>query len=194
MCFAAGILDRLGWSSVGLAEDVEMHIALVRHGVRTDFAPEAVVQADMPNTTDAATSQNLRWEAGRLQALKRDVGPMLLEGVFRGRPMVIDAAVEQLIPPLSVAVSGALACAILGAVAGSPGIVAAASFAAIGFVAHFTIGLIAVRAPARVYRALLGAPAYVLWKVTLYARAAATPPSQSWIRTRRVRPSDAPKP
>lgn len=194
MCFAAGVLDRLGWESVGLAEDVELHLALVRHGVRTDFAPEAVVKADMPNTADAARSQNLRWEAGRLQVVKRDIGPMLLEGLLRGRPMVIDAAVEQIIPPLSVAVSGAVACAILGAVMSSPAIVATASFASAGFVAHFALGLVAVRAPARVYRSLLGAPAYVVWKLALYARAAAVPSSQPWVRTRRGQSNASPKP
>jgi cellulose synthase/poly-beta-1,6-N-acetylglucosamine synthase-like glycosyltransferase len=193
MCFAAGVLDRFGWGSVGLAEDVELHLALVRHGMRTDFAPEAVVKADMPNTADAARSQNLRWEAGRLQAVKRDVVPMLLDGVLHGRPMVIDAAVEQIIPPLSVAVSGAVACAMLGAVLSSPAIVATASFAAAGFATHFVLGLVAVRAPARVYRALLGAPAYVIWKLALYVRAAATPASQPWVRTRRGDPGASPK-
>jgi 1,2-diacylglycerol 3-beta-glucosyltransferase len=185
MCFAAGVLDRFGWGSVGLAEDVELHLALVRHGVRTDFAPEAVVKADMPVAADAARSQNLRWEAGRLQAVKRDVGPMLLAGLLHRRPMVVDAAVEQIIPPLSVAVSGAIACAMLGAVANSPAIVATASFAAVGFTTHFVLGLVAVHAPARVYRALLGAPAYVVWKLALYLRAVASPSSQPWVRTRR---------
>lgn len=185
MCFAADVLDRFGWGSVGLAEDVELHLALVRRGVRTDFAPEAVVKADMPDTTEAARSQNLRWEAGRLHALKHDVGPMLLEGISHRRPMVVDAAVEQMIPPLSVAVSAALACAILGAVTNTSAIVATGSFAAIGFAAHFTLGLVAVRAPARVYRALLGVPAYVVWKLALYARAAASPSRQPWVRTRR---------
>jgi 1,2-diacylglycerol 3-beta-glucosyltransferase len=194
MCFAAGVLDRFGWGSVGLAEDVELHLSLVRHGVRTDFAPEAVVKADMPSTAEDARSQNLRWEAGRLQAVKRDVAPMLIGGILRGRPMAIDAAVEQLIPPLSVAVSGAVACAMLGAVMSSPAIVATASFAALGFATHFVLGLVAVRAPARVYRALLGAPMYVLWKLALYVQAIATPASQPWVRTRRGHGGAAPKP
>jgi cellulose synthase/poly-beta-1,6-N-acetylglucosamine synthase-like glycosyltransferase len=194
MCFAAGVLDRLGWRSVGLAEDVELHLALVRHGVRSDFAPEAVVRADMPNTADAARSQNLRWEAGRLQAVRRDVAPMLLLGIVHARPMLIDAAVEQIMPPLSVAVSGAVACAMLGAVIGSPAIVATASFAALGFATHFVLGLVAVRAPVRVYRALLGAPAYVVWKLALYVRAAAAPSSQPWVRTGRGHSNVSPKP
>ena len=194
MCFAAGVLDRFGWGSVGLAEDVELHLGLVRRGIRTDFAPEAVVRADMPDSVDAATSQNLRWEAGRLQAVKRDVGPMLVEGILHARPMVIDAAVEQLIPPLSVAVSSAIACAILGAVIGSPAIAAMASFAAIGFAGHFMLGLVAVRAPSRTYRALLRAPGYVAWKLSLYARAVVSPVSQPWVRTRREQPSTSPKP
>ena len=45
----------------------------------------------------------------------------------------------------------------------------------------------AARRPRTVYRvsALLGAPMYVAWKLSLYARAAMAPAGQAWIRTER---------
>ena len=119
---------------------------------------------------------------------------MLVEGILHRRFTVIDAAIEQLIPPLSVAVSGAVACAVLGALAGNRAIVAMASFAAVGFTTHFVLGLVAVRAPARVYRALLRAPGYVVWKLALYGRAALSPASQPWVRTRRGGTTNSAKP
>jgi cellulose synthase/poly-beta-1,6-N-acetylglucosamine synthase-like glycosyltransferase len=185
MCFEAAMLDRAGWASVGLAEDVELHLALVRDGIRVDFCPEAIVRADMPATFSEARSQNLRWEAGRIAALRNDVLPLLRRGIARREWMLVDAAAEQLVPPLSVAVSVSGACAVAAAALGSPIVAALAAFGAAGFALHIVAGLAAVGAPARTYVALLRAPAYVAWKLALYARAAVAPSSLPWVRTQR---------
>src|SRR5947209_5415876 len=102
MCFAAAVLDRFGWSWFTLAEDVEFHLALVRGGLRVDFAPEARVLADMPVTLAQAVSQNERWERGRLLLARKQVAALLLDGCRRRSALRIDAALEQVIPPLSV--------------------------------------------------------------------------------------------
>jgi hypothetical protein len=185
MCFDGRTLDRIGWLSVGLAEDVELHLELVRRGVRVEFCPEAVVRADMPATLGEARSQNLRWEAGRLAALRRDVLPLLWRGLSRREPILVDAAVEQLVPPLSVAVSASAACALAGSAVGAPIVVAVASFAVGGFLLHTILGLAAVGAPLRTYLALLRAPVYIGWKLSLYARAAVAPATLQWTRTHR---------
>ena len=186
MCFSANTLDRHGWGSAGLAEDVELHLALVRAGVRVDFAPEAVVRADMPTTLRESWTQNVRWEAGRLTVLKRDIVPLLKEGFARRDPIRIDAAAEQLIPPLSVAVAAGSLSVVVGALAGSTLVMALGALGTAGLMVHVIAGLAAIRAPATVYRALLIAPAYALWKLSLYARAAAAPAGHAWVRTRRA--------
>ena len=56
----------------------------------------------MPVTLGQAATQNQRWERGRLQLLRSVVPGLLLDGLRRLSPMRIDAALEQLIPPLSV--------------------------------------------------------------------------------------------
>ncbi len=185
MCFEAATLDRLGWSSTGLAEDVELHHVLVRDGVRVDFAPEAQVRADMPVTLDEAESQNLRWEAGRLRTLRQDVLPLLGRGFRERDPILVDAAAEQLIPPLSVAIGVSGACALAALVAGAPLAAGLATFATAGMALHVLAGLVAVRAPARTYVALLRAPSYIAWKLALYAKAVVAPAAHPWIRTER---------
>jgi cellulose synthase/poly-beta-1,6-N-acetylglucosamine synthase-like glycosyltransferase len=185
MCFEAATLDRMGWTSAGLAEDVELHHTLVRAGVRVDFAPEALVRADMPATLDEAQSQNLRWEAGRLSAARHDVLPLLRQGLVERDPVQVDAAVEQLIPPLSVAIGVSGACAAIAAVVGAPLAAGLAGFATVGLAAHVVAGLIAVGAPARTYLALLRAPSYIVWKLALYAKALVAPAGSPWIRTQR---------
>ena len=186
MCFAAETLHQHGWGSVGLAEDVELHLELVRQGVRVDFAPEAQVAADMPTTLGGSRSQNLRWEAGRLATLRETALPLLFTGLKHRDARRTDAAIEQLIPPLSIAVAGCIGCTIVGVVAGDAALGALSLAAGAGLVGHVVAGLIAVKAPRRVYRSLLFSPFYVGWKLALYARAAMLPASQPWIRTERA--------
>src|SRR5438477_17216 len=102
MCFAASVIDRFGWDWYTLAEDVEFHLTLVRAGIRVDFAPEASVMADMPVSLGQAVSQNQRWERGRLQLVREHVPALLLDALRRRSFVRLDAAVEQLIPVLSV--------------------------------------------------------------------------------------------
>jgi cellulose synthase/poly-beta-1,6-N-acetylglucosamine synthase-like glycosyltransferase len=185
MCFDASTLDRYGWTSVGLAEDVELHLELVRRGVRVDFAPEAVVRADMPLTLGETWSQNVRWEAGRLATVRRRALPLLYAGAIRRNAVLVDAAAEQLIPPLSVAVSAGLLATLLAIAGGNPYVAGLALCGTGGIALHIFVGLAAVRAPFAVYRALLVAPVYVGWKLMLYARAMTAPASHEWIRTTR---------
>ncbi|HEU5318507.1 MAG TPA: glycosyltransferase family 2 protein, partial [Chloroflexota bacterium] len=105
MCFAAEVLEGRGWTAHGLAEDVELHLALVAEGLRVDFAPEATVLADMPVSFRQAAAQNRRWERGRVDVLRGVVPRLLLRGVVGRSPVRLDAALEQLIPPISVPVA-----------------------------------------------------------------------------------------
>ncbi|HEX5478695.1 MAG TPA: glycosyltransferase family 2 protein, partial [Dehalococcoidia bacterium] len=43
MCFTRTLIEDIGWSATGLAEDVEQHVRLLRAGHRVAFAPGAVV-------------------------------------------------------------------------------------------------------------------------------------------------------
>ncbi len=186
MCFAAPVLDRFAWQWYTLAEDVEFHLALVREGIRVDFAPETRVLAEMPVTLRQARSQNARWERGRLQLLRHRVPPLVREGMRRRSWLRLDAAIEQAIPPLSVPfVAGALCLA--GATllhAAVPAALAALGLA--GQVLYLVAGLALARAPLSTYLALGYAPAYVAWKLWVYAQALVSTRSAAWVRTARV--------
>lgn len=185
MCFAAPVLDSRGWSRAGLAEDVEMHLDLVRDGLRVEFAPEAFVSADMPTTFGAATSQNLRWEAGRLRAARAQALALLRAGLLHADKVKVDAAVEQLIPPLSVVVVAGIAVLLVASAIGSRVAMTLAISGVVLVAVHVIAGLAAVRAPVRTYLALVAAPAYALWKVGIWARALASGGRLEWVRTSR---------
>lgn len=185
MCFDRALLERFGWPSAGLAEDVEFHLRLVAAGFRVAFVPRAVVYGEMPATLREAGTQNERWEAGRLATVRRLALPLLWRGLRRRSPAMVDAAVEQLMPPLSVPVAVALLCGAGGLLLGLPlvWLTAAASLAAVGI--YVVVGLALARASAAEWRALLAAPIYVAWKALVYARSV-RPREREWQRTGRV--------
>lgn len=184
MCFSAPLMDRFGWRWFTLAEDVEFHLALVNAGVRVDFAPEAMVLADMPVSFGQANSQNQRWEQGRLYLLKQWVPGLVIDGLRRMSPLRLDAAVEQLIPPLSVPFASALVIGLLAAALGAQLALAFAALALVGQIAYLVAGLILVHAPLRAYLALSAAPSYIAWKLALYGQALISKQTR-WIRTSR---------
>lgn len=186
MCFDRAVIERFGWPVAGLAEDVEMHLLLVAAGVRVQFAPEAVVRAEMPPTLGGARGQNLRWEAGRVAALRRQALPLLRRALVRRDLVALDAALEQLVPPLSVPVLLA-GLGLAGGVLLRAPVVAGTAAALLALLAlHVLAGLLLARVSGQVYRALAMAPLYVAWKATLYGRALVGRVERRWVRTARV--------
>jgi 1,2-diacylglycerol 3-beta-glucosyltransferase len=186
MCFAAPVLDQFGWNWFTLAEDVEFHLALVRAGMRVDFAADTFVLADMPVTLEQASSQNQRWERGRMQLVRMHV-PGLLGTALRRRSLIaLDAAIEQLIPPLSVPLALGVVCLAGGVALNLSLPIGFGVFSLVGQVAYLLAGAALVKAPLSAYRALAYAPVYLGWKLALYASALVMPRSQAWVRTART--------
>lgn len=188
MCFTAEVVERFGWHWFTLAEDVEFHLALVRAGIRVDFAPETTVRADMPITLAQAASQNARWERGRLQLLREHVPGLIRDGLRTASLLQLDAAAEQLIPPLSVPFALSGLCLLASLELGAPVLIALSGLSLTGQVAYLVAGLVLVRAPWRTYAALGAAPLYVVWKLGLYCRALVSSRATGWVRTARVAP------
>jgi len=185
MCFAASVIERFGWDSFTLAEDVEFHLRLVEAGLRVAYAPEATVLAAMPSSLRGSRSQNVRWERGRLQLL-RAFGPRLLvDGVRLRDPARLEALAEQLVPPLSVLTGVTTLLLALTTVLRARGARGLALAVALGQVGYVVTGLRLARASPRAYLALVMAPVYVLWKVAVYVAAAAGIGDSRWVRTPR---------
>lgn len=184
MCFARTVIERFGWSTTGLAEDVEFNLVLASAGIRVAFVPEAVVRGEIPPSLKAAESQNRRWEAGRVSAVRAAV-PVLLTGLRRRNVVAIDAAIEQLVPPLSAPVALAAMCLAAG-ITLSAWTIAAAALLALGvFATYVAAGLLLAGATRAQWKALLFAPAYIGWKVMLYLKVLLGPRQRAWVRTRR---------
>jgi len=186
MCFDRSVVARFGWPSAGLAEDVEFHLALVAAGIRVTFAPEAVVLAEMPASLRRARSQNLRWEGGRLATVRRLALPLLLHGLGRRDLTAVDAAVEQLVPPISVPAALALCSLAGGLTLRIAEVWVPAAVLLQLLLVHLMAGLTLARVRPRVYAALAFLPLYIPWKAGLYARSLFGRGERRWIRTERA--------
>lgn len=199
MVFTRSVMEGRRWTG-HLVEDAEFQMELLLDEIIVEYVPEARLEAEMPDTLDAATTQNQRWELGRIQMAKRYV-PALVGRVLRGRPRPaanIDAILDHLVPPLSVLVAADVAAVgvagatrLLGRITSNGSmrtqrwLFGSAVASLLVLVAHVFVSLRAVRAPLSVYQALLGAPRAVAWKIGLWFDVLRSPTEVSWVRTRR---------
>lgn len=184
MAFRSEVLASRAWTS-HLTEDIEFQLELLLDGTTVDFAPDAVVRAEMPADLDTATSQNERWERGRLDLLRRYAGRLLRPGPRRAARA--DAVADLAVPPFSVLAALTVASAAGGVLGGrrrSRWALAGAA-CAVTQAGYLWSGLAMTHAPREVYRSLLHAPRLVLWKVRLWLRVLVRPGSASWVRTTR---------
>jgi colanic acid/amylovoran biosynthesis glycosyltransferase len=191
MAFTRELVEAEPWTT-GLAEDGEYHMRLVLAGERVEFAPEASFSSAMPTTHAGSGSQQARWESGRLDVARHWTPKLLRSGIGRGDAGQVHVGLECLLPPQSLIAAGSLASVSAGAIAGSRRLVVLAAGTLLGQTAYVLLGLRLVRAPGRVYRALLTAPRLMASKLVLYAKLIGGRGPQSWIRT--ARPSETETP
>jgi hypothetical protein len=177
MAFDRELLVRRPWRSAGATEDHEHHLRMVAAGERVVFAREAAVASSMRTTLRASRDQDVRWDGGRAR-LTAWALPRLVTGAISRRdraPLV--TATEMFVPPQSVLATGAV---VLGCAAGPARAHAARRLAAAalaGQVVYVLGGLALVGAPRCVYRSLLHAPAFAVWKAGVYLSGARGAPS-----------------
>lgn len=188
MCFATRVLAAVPHEAFSIVEDVEYGIRLAEAGVRVAYADEAHVYGEMVSTATAASSQRTRWEGGRLALAKRHAGRLLAAGM-RGNRVLLDLAVDILVPPLSriavLSVVGLLISTLAGMVTGGFGLSRALFTFSLSSLALYVFrGWMVSGTGARGLGTLALAPFYVVWKVTLRKKTPAGG-NPEWVRTER---------
>jgi cellulose synthase/poly-beta-1,6-N-acetylglucosamine synthase-like glycosyltransferase len=188
MCFTASVLREVPHDAFSIVEDVEYGIRLGEAGHRVFYVDEAHVYGEMVSSAKSARSQRERWEGGRAALVRRHASNLLKRGLA-GNGLLLDLAVDVLVPPLSK-IAGA---AVLGTVVATAGSVMTADFRASR--AAFAASLVAIAAyvlrgwavsgtGARGLADLALAPWFMIWKLTLARRAPARADAE-WVRTTR---------
>lgn len=186
MCFTRAVIERFGWGSYSLTEDVEYHVRLIEASIRVTYVPGATVAAEMPVNLAQARSQQARWERGRLELVRSYVPPLVRGFLRHGDAARLDAAMEILLPPLSLLIGAVCACLALAALLrwGPALALALALVTLLGL--HGLIGAALARLSPRAYLALLRAPLFIAWKCGVYLVALFGRDDDSWIRTERA--------
>jgi GT2 family glycosyltransferase len=189
MCLPARTLRRVPYRAFSVVEDLEYALDLGEAGVRVEYAPEVAVLGEMASGEAASRSQRVRWEGGRAAVARARALPLLRRAVARRDPVLLDLAIDLVVPPLgrivgftaAGAVASALAVALgrAGAVALAPWLLGLALVAA-----HVLRGVALSGLGLRGLAALSWAPVYLAWKARLVATGTSAPP-RDWVRTAR---------
>lgn len=185
MAFTKELLRREPWNVAGLAEDAEYHLRLVEAGERAEFVPDAWVSSAMPTSFDGSSTQQARWEHGKLQLIRRWSPRLMAAGLAKRDIIRFHAGLEWLVPPQSLIAAGSLGSVFVGLLGRSRRLAVLSAVTLAAQFAFVLMGLRLVGAPARIYRALLVAPVLILRKVLLYIRLLGGKGPTSWVRTER---------
>ncbi|WPB77051.1 exopolysaccharide biosynthesis GT2 family glycosyltransferase EpsU [Archangium violaceum] len=194
MCFTHAIIRQVPHEAFSIVEDLEYGIRLGKAGQRVHYAWEAEALGEMVTSEKAARSQRRRWDGGRMAMTRKFGLPLLAEGLRKGDKVLVDLAMDLLVPPLSWVVLGAGAVTVAsGALSlwlGHPTLSSyLASASVLSLVLYVMRGWWVSGMGLAGLSALAWAPFYVAWKVWLMLSRPEEKKGE-WVRTTR----EAPKP
>jgi cellulose synthase/poly-beta-1,6-N-acetylglucosamine synthase-like glycosyltransferase len=100
VCISRDVLEKTGWSTVTLTEDLEYAAQALCHGFRATFARETRVYDEKPLGFSAACRQRLRWARGQLNVAIRYAPRLLGMGLIKGDPARFEGGLRLLQLPI----------------------------------------------------------------------------------------------
>ena len=193
MAFAVTTLREVPHDAFSIVEDVEYGIRLGLAGHRVHYAAEAKVYGQMVSSERASRSQRQRWEGGRLALARKHAGALVSRGLRRRSLLLLDLAMDLLVPPLTYVALATIAGTLASAAWVAFGHGAAWSLVpwvmAVSCLALYIVrGVWLSEVGWRAVLDLAWAPVYMAWKVVLALRSSRTPagaPKGEWVRTTR---------
>ena len=187
MCFTHELLKKVPHDAFSVVEDLEYGLRLGRAGFRVWYVDEADVRGEMVTSEAASRSQRVRWESGRKAMVRQQAPKFLVDGLKTGNRVLVDLAMDLLVPPLSYVALGSVAVWVAGVALWWFGGVGATW--AVGSFCVLSVGLYVARGWAvsetgfKGLTALASAPFYIVWKVALMRKQTNAP--KEWVRTTR---------
>lgn len=187
MCFALETVRKVPHDAFSVVEDLEYGLRLGRAGIRIWYADEVEVLGEMVSGA-GAESQRDRWEGGRALMRKLHGWPLLKQALQQRDPILLDLAMDVLVPPLGMVAAAAGLLAMVGAAGlwfgGIPLVTAAVVSLPLVFLGlHVARGVALSGLGMHGWAALAKAPTYLLWKLGLKLKRKSAP--KEWIRTAR---------
>lgn len=191
MGFSLDTIRRVPHHSYSLVEDVEYGIELALQGIRIAYVGEAAVYGEMVAGGAASESQRQRWEQGRRQLINRYVPTLFSRAIRERNGVLLDLALDLLIPPLSgivlyTAVGSTATLGIVVAGWAGPIVLIPWTLAMAGLGVYLARGLQMSSQGPRALVDLMHAPKYALWKLGLRLGASRKSSRGEWVRTARA--------
>jgi len=188
MCFSRDIISKYGWNATSIVEDLEYGIMLHLNGVRVHFASEAKIYAEIPATFRDAKIQRTRWDIGKFHIRNKYALKLLKRWILKKDISFLDSALELLIPPYSLLLA---VCFVLF------GLFMLVSFDVRGLlfylwltiicslILYTLLGLIVGKAKLDIYRNLVYAPFFIIWRIVIVVKGLLVGNKGRWIKTQR---------
>jgi 1,2-diacylglycerol 3-beta-glucosyltransferase len=195
MAFSRGLVARVPYAAFSIVEDLEYGLDLGLAGVRVAFVDEARVVGDFPAGERASRTQRDRWERGRAAIAKARGRALLLQALRRRDRVLLDLALDLLVPPLArltAATAVGLVASAAALWAGWAGVLPLALWAValLGIAAYVARGCVLTGEGPRVVAALAWAPVYMIWKAASRGTRRSKR-SMEWVRTSRETGNEA---
>ena len=185
MCFSTDIMRRFPWECHSLSEDFEYYSNLIRNNIFIDFSHRARVFHQESTSLQQASSQRMRWSAGKFDVIKKFGFALLLDGLKSESFRKVEASFVLLLPHPSMlfnlsALAFLLCCFLKGGWLfwwGASLILLEALY--------FIVGLYLANASLKTILSIFYAPIYLVWKGLIDIMCLAGLGKREWKRTSR---------
>ncbi|RUM88615.1 MAG: hypothetical protein DSZ23_04310 [Thermodesulfatator sp.] len=168
MCFARQVIERHGWPALSRVEDLEMTMYLKLRGVRVFLAEDAHATVELHENVHRSGIQRLRWDIGKFQVRNMYLSKFIKRFFQTGDFSFLDSSLELVLPPFSLFFALVMALfAFYLFVDFRQTDMLFYVWTAIIFLLfiYIFLGMWSAHANFKVYRALLCAPFFVLWRL-----------------------------
>lgn len=167
MCFSREVIEKYGWNTTSMVEDIEYAMMLHLQGVRVLFADKARLSVELHKSVDQSQEQRTRWDMGKFTVRNTYLPRLLKEGIRRRDISYFDSAMELVLPPFSLLCVLVLSCCGLFVLLGYHGknlnyYLYLTVF--LGLTLYIGCGLITAKAKSKVYWSLIHAPFFIVWR------------------------------
>jgi len=189
ICFRAEVLRKIGWGE-GLTEDYQMRQYLLLEGIKIIYEPAAMGYGEAPRTWTQARAQRARWLRGTRDASRQLAWRLLVEGIKRRDPALMDGALQAYLPSYSTLTLTSTISFLTQVLVNEWGEPVFSEPLVGGWVvvvgilfAYPLFGLVLEKAPLKAYLIILSGPVFILWRTWLALAARFGGRPVKWIRT-----------
>jgi hypothetical protein len=185
MGFSATLLRDVPWPQ-SVTEDTDLFIRLTRAGYRVAYADGARVTSPMPDSAEQAAQQQLRWESGNAQLVRRELPGLVWQTLATGDIQGLGAAAELALPSQTLMATSGLALLTGGMLSANRRLVAS-SLATMAVQATYVVGGLTVAGDAGLLlQALVHVPRFAAGRLRVLGQVGIGRGARSWVRTSRA--------